>query len=220
MTNLIIRDLGLCPYQDTLQAMQHFTLTRDKSTPDELWILEHPPVFTAGLTSKEADLLNPGDIPVVKIDRGGQVTYHGPGQLIAYTLLDLSRLGIGVKALVAHLEQTVINLLGEYGVNGQHRDNAPGVYVDSAKIASLGLRIKKSRCYHGLSLNVAMDLEPFQRIVPCGLHDVSMTQLRNFSPDVDIQQVKTRLIAHITQQVGYNLGAAIFEKSLPDINPS
>ena len=212
---LIIRDLGICDYQDTYTAMQNFTLARDSNTPDEIWLLEHKPVFTQGLTAKEADLLNPGDIPVITIDRGGQVTYHGPGQLIAYTLVDLHRNKLGVKGLVAKLEQTVIDFLAEFDVTAKRRDNAPGVYVDDAKIASLGLRVKKGRSYHGLSLNIAMDLEPFSRIIPCGLHGITMTQLCNFSQKVDLKAVKQQLLSHLCHQLGYNLASATHETSIP-----
>lgn len=214
--SLIIRDLGLCDYTSTLEAMQNFTLSRNEQTADELWLLEHPAVFTTGLTAKDHDLLNPGDIPVIKIDRGGQVTYHGPGQIILYTLIDLARNKLGVKALVAKLEQSIIDLLAEYDINAQRRDNAPGVYVDNQKIASLGLRVKKGRCYHGLSLNTNMNLEPFQRIIPCGLPDITVTQLRNFYNSVDIQYVKQQLTRHVCQHLGYNLSSAVYENTLPD----
>jgi lipoyl(octanoyl) transferase len=215
LPTLIIRDLGLCDYETTYQAMKDFTLGRDEQTPDEIWLLEHPPVFTQGLTSKEKDLLNTGDIPVVAIDRGGQVTYHGPGQVIAYVLIDLPRRNLGVKNLVSRLEQTIIDLIAHYGVSAQRRENAPGVYVNGAKIASLGLRVKKGRSYHGLSLNVAMELEPFARIVPCGLQGIEMTQLCNFVPDISIQSVKQQLITHLLRQLGYNSASTFYETTLP-----
>jgi len=201
---LIFRDLGLCDYEDTYQAMQRFTLNRDTHTPDEIWLLEHPGIFTTGLSTDTLDLVNTGDIPVVAIDRGGQVTYHGPGQLIAYVLIDLPRHKLGVRELVTKIEQTTINLLMDYGVEAQRRDNAPGVYVANNKIASLGLRIKKGRSYHGLSININMDLQPFNRIVPCGLQGITMTQLSYFSPNIQLNAVKPQLIKHLIQQLGYN----------------
>jgi lipoyl(octanoyl) transferase len=163
-----VKNLGRSNYRETWQAMQDFTNARDQDTADELWITEHAAVFTQGLNGKPEHLLAPGDIPVVQIDRGGQVTYHGPGQLVLYCLLDIMRLGLGVKALVAVIEQSVIDLLRDYGIDARTRTGAPGVYVGDAKIAALGLRIRKGCCYHGLSLNVDVDLEPFARINPCG----------------------------------------------------
>lgn len=215
-SQLIIRDLGLCDYPSTYQAMQRFTLARNEQTPDEIWLLEHPAVFTTGLTTKQEDLLNPAEIPVVAIDRGGQVTYHGPGQLIAYTMIDLPRHKLGVKALVNKLEQSIIDLLGEYDVTALRRDNAPGVYVHGNKIASLGLRVKKGCSYHGLSLNINMDLAPFQRIVPCGLHGIAMTQLGNFAPTATVQTVKRPLIEQLCAHLGYNPASIIYESKLPD----
>ncbi|MBL8258523.1 MAG: lipoyl(octanoyl) transferase LipB, partial [Candidatus Competibacteraceae bacterium] len=165
---LVLRRLGLCDYRSAFEAMRAFTDRRDAETPDELWWLEHPPVFTQGMAGKAEHVLAPGDIPVVQTDRGGQVTYHGPGQLVVYCLLDVRRLGLGARALVTALEQSVIELLADRGVLARARPDAPGVYVADAKVASLGLRIRQGRSYHGLSLNVAMDLEPFGRINPCG----------------------------------------------------
>ncbi len=163
---LLLRRLGRCEYRPVFDAMRAFTDGRDATTPDELWWVEHPPVFTQGVAGKPEHLLAPGDIPVVRADRGGQVTYHGPGQLVVYCLLDVRRLGLGARALVTILEQAVIELLAAHGIVAQARPDAPGVYLEGAKVASLGLRIRQGRSYHGLSLNVAMDLEPFSRINP------------------------------------------------------
>jgi lipoyl(octanoyl) transferase len=191
--DIVIRRLGRTEYQPTWDAMRSFTDARCEHTVDELWITEHPPVFTQGLNGQAEHLLRPDDIPVVQIDRGGQVTYHGPGQVVIYTLLDLPRRGFGVKGLVARLEASVIELLGEYAITAQSRAGAPGVYVGQAKIAALGLRIRKGCCYHGLSLNVDMDLEPFSRINPCGFRDLAVTQLRDFDVADDVRQVGDRL---------------------------
>mgnify|MGYP003562333994 FL=1 len=163
---LIIRDLGVVDYTETWQRMQQFTDNRDESTVDEIWLLEHPPVFTQGQAGKEEHLLFPGDIPVVKVDRGGQVTYHGPGQLVAYVLLDIKRRKIGVRELVTMIEQVIVGALAAHAVNAYARPDAPGVYVNEAKVASLGLRVRKGCTFHGLALNVAMDLSPFSRINP------------------------------------------------------
>ena len=175
--------------------MQDFTDARGPDSADELWITEHPPVFTQGLNGRAEHLLDPGDIPVVQIDRGGQVTYHGPGQLVLYCLLDLQRLGLGVKGLVMLLEQSVIELLEGYGIDASGRAGAPGVYVGEAKIAALGLRIRKGCCYHGLSLNVDMDAEPFGRINPCGYQGLEVTQLRDFGVEARVEDVGEQLAA-------------------------
>ena len=201
---LIVRDLGLQDYQPIWHAMQQFTATRDATTPDELWCLEHPPVFTMGLNGKEKHLLNTGLIPVIKIDRGGQVTYHGPGQLVVYTLIDLERLKIGVKEFVNIIETAVIQLLKQYGIHAEGKENAPGVYVDDAKIAALGLRIKKNKSYHGLSLNLDMDLSPFLSINPCGYAGMAVTQLRDLKPELDQSNIKSDLISHLSRLLGYN----------------
>lgn len=200
---LIIRDLGRQDYEPIWQAMQKFTAERDKSTPDELWCLEHPAVFTVGLNGKTEHLLNIKNIPVINIDRGGQVTYHGPGQLIIYTLIDLQRLGIGVKDLVIAIEKSIIQLLKQYGINGQGKKNAPGVYVAGKKIAALGLRIKRNKSYHGLSLNIDMDLTPFQQINPCGYEGLEVTQIKDLKPELDLNNIKTDLIVHLSQLLGY-----------------
>ena len=191
-----VRNLGRTEYRQTWQAMQDFTNRRDRDTADELWLTEHDPVFTQGLNGRAEHLLAPGDIPVLQIDRGGQVTYHGPGQLVLYCLLNITRRGLGVKGLVTLIERSVIQLLWDYDVGAQSRAGAPGVYVGDAKIAALGLRIRKGCCYHGLSLNVDMDLEPFTRINPCGYRNLAVTQLRDFGV-ADETEVVGRKLASI-----------------------
>ena len=173
----IVRQLGLADYEPTWRAMQRFTDERDASTPDEIWFLEHPPVFTLGMNASAAHVLAPGDIPVVQIDRGGQVTYHGPGQLVVYPLVDLRRAHLGVRDLVTALERSVIELVAGLGVSAEAPRGAPGVYVDGRKLASVGIRVRRGASYHGLALNVALDLEPFRRINPCGYPGLEMTQL-------------------------------------------
>ncbi|MCP3687293.1 MAG: lipoyl(octanoyl) transferase LipB, partial [Gammaproteobacteria bacterium] len=177
----IIRYLGMTDYNLTWEEMKDFTQQRDPEADDQIWITEHPAVFTQGLNGKAEHILNSGDIPVMQTDRGGQVSYHGPGQVLVYCLLDIYRLGFGVRALVTHIESAVISFLNAYGVGAQARTDAPGVYVDDAKIAALGLRIRKGCCYHGLSLNVDMDLSPFQRINPCGYENLAVTQLADLN---------------------------------------
>lgn len=179
MSRLVIKHLGQLDYEPAWRAMQDFTAARNEDTPDELWVLEHPPVFTLGQAGKREHLLRPTDIPVVSIDRGGQITYHGPGQVVVYVLVDLKRRGYGVKELVYRMEQAVIDLLTESGIQAERKADAPGVYVAGAKIAALGLRIKQGRSYHGLALNVDMDLSPFALINPCGYPGMSVTQTRD-----------------------------------------
>ena len=200
---LIVRDLGLQEYQPIWQAMQDFTAQRDENTPDELWCLEHPPVFTMGLNGKTKHLLNIKNIPVINIDRGGQVTYHGPGQLVIYTLIDLARLNIGVKDLVNSIEKAIIILLKQHGINALGKKGAPGVYVEEKKIAALGLRIKRNKSYHGLSLNIDMDLSPFQQINPCGYEGMAVTQIKNLKYNIDSSKIKLDLIALLSKQLGY-----------------
>jgi lipoyl(octanoyl) transferase len=197
-----INYLGRSDYQETWDAMKDFTHQRTPQTRDQLWITEHAPVFTHGLNGRAEHLLNPGAIPVVQIDRGGQVTYHGPGQLVLYCLLDITRLGLGVKGLVAKIESSVIGLLNSYGVAAHSLKNAPGVYVEQAKIAALGLRIRKGCCYHGLSLNVDMDLEPFTRINPCGYQGLEVTQLREQGVSAGVEQVGHDLAAILIGNLG------------------
>lgn len=188
--------------------MQAFTEGRDAATLDELWWVEHPPVFTQGLAGKAEHLLAPGDIPVVQVDRGGQVTYHGPGQLVVYCLLDVRRLGLGVRALVTALEQAVIELLAAHAIAAQTRPAAPGVYVADAKVASLGLRLRQGRSYHGLSLNLDMDLEPFTRINPCGYPGLRVTQLRDLGVELTLDAAAGELLPRLGHKLGYvNFGA-------------
>jgi len=194
-----VRRLGRVEYEPTWRAMQRFTDERDASTADEIWLLEHPPVFTLGMSGKREHLLAPGDIPVVQTDRGGQVTYHGPGQLVAYTLIDLKRAQLGVRDLVSALERSVIDYVAELGIRAQSRCGAPGVYVGDAKLASVGIRIRRGASYHGLALNVGMDLEPFQRINPCGYAGLRMTQLADLGGPRDLERVAQALQGHLSR---------------------
>lgn len=194
-----IKQLDLCDYLQIWEAMKAFTAQRSADTEDQLWFLQHRPVFTLGLNGKPEHVLNAGDIPVIQCDRGGQVTYHGPGQLVCYTLLDLQRRHLGVKQLVYWLEQTVIDLLATYQITGERKPGAPGIYVDGAKIAALGLRVRRGCCYHGLSLNIDMDLEPFSRINPCGYSGLATTQLKTFVPNPDVNRI-SRQLASLFQQ--------------------
>lgn len=204
---LTIKPLGLVEYVPTWQAMQVFTAARNESTPDELWLLEHPPVYTQGQAGKPEHVLNPGNIPIVQIDRGGQVTYHGPGQLIAYLLFDLKRHKLGVRELVRKLEQSVIDTLAEFGIAAYGKVDAPGVYVQrdgiEAKIAALGLRIRNGCSYHGLSFNVNMDLEPFSRINPCGYSGLQVAQLADYG---FIDETPASVAARISRNILNNLG--------------
>lgn len=198
---IILRKLGRAEYVPTWEAMRDFTASRDAATPDELWLLEHPPVFTLGQGGRPEHLLDPAEVPVVRIDRGGQVTYHGPGQAVIYLLLDLRRMGYGVKELVRRMEQAVIDLLAEYGVAAARRAGAPGVYVGGAKIAALGLRVRAGCCYHGLAFNVDMELEPFRRINPCGYPGLAVTQCRDLgipgSAETLGEMLAHKLMAHL-----------------------
>ncbi|MES2871155.1 MAG: lipoyl(octanoyl) transferase LipB [Pseudomonadota bacterium] len=197
------RELGQADYEPTWLAMKRFTDGRGPHTPDEVWLVQHPPVFTQGQAGKAEHLLLPGDIPVVKSDRGGQVTYHGPGQLVAYLLLDVRRLGFGVRELVSRMERCLIDLLASYGVSAAAKADAPGVYVDGDKIASLGLRIRNGCSFHGLALNVDMDLEPFRRINPCGYAGLAMTQLRDHAGPIEFAEVGVRLRAQLVKHLDY-----------------
>ncbi|TAN46381.1 MAG: lipoyl(octanoyl) transferase LipB [Methylococcaceae bacterium] len=198
-----LRHLGRREYADTWQAMREFTQTRGEQTPDEIWIVEHPPVFTLGVAGRPEHVLNAGQIPVVISDRGGQVTYHGPGQLVLYTLLDMRRLNIGVKALVHALQLATITVLAQYGITAGTQTDAPGVYVDAAKIAALGLRVRQGCCYHGLSLNVNMDLTPFQRIDPCGYPGLAVTQLADFGVSARYHDPAAPIVQALTDILGY-----------------
>ncbi len=185
----IIHYPGLRDYADCYRAMREFTEQRGPDDPDQLWWLQHPPVYTLGQAGRREHLLDPGDIPVIQVDRGGQVTYHGPGQLVIYLLLDLKRRQLGIKHLVRDMEQAVIDCVAGYGLQAERRENAPGVYVEGAKLAALGLRVRRGCCYHGLSLNVDMDLEPFSRIHPCGYPGLKVTQLRDLGVERGVGQV-------------------------------
>lgn len=191
--SIVVHHLGEVPYRETWQKMQDFTNSRDQETADELWFLQHPPVYTMGKNAKAEHLLLPDNILVVNTDRGGQVTYHGPGQLMVYTLLDLKRLKIGVRDLVTLIEKMLIELLDGYGIEANARPEAPGVYVNNAKIAALGLRIRKGCSFHGLALNIDMDLEPFSRINPCGYEGLKITQLKDFIEDIKMDEVAVNL---------------------------
>jgi len=202
---LEIKDLNVKTYHDIWQQMKNFTDSRDENTRDEIWLVEHPPVFTLGQQAKKEHLLNPGDIPIIQTDRGGQVTYHGPGQLVLYPLIQLKRYDLGVRGLVTLLENLMIRLLDDYDIKAYARDDAPGVYVNSAKIGSIGLRVRRGASYHGLALNVAMDLRPFSRINPCGMSNLTMTQIQDFVPNINLSLVKQNIIVHLTQALGYNM---------------
>ena len=196
-----VRRLGRVEYEPTWRAMQEFTAGRTPETPDELWIVEHPPVFTLGQAGKPEHVLEDVGIPIVKIDRGGQVTYHGPGQVVTYLLLDLARLKIKVRELVTAIEQGVIDFLAAHGVQAERRAGAPGVYVGEAKVAALGLKIKNSCSYHGLSLNVDMDLSPFAAINPCGYAGLKVTQTKNLNIPLSAHEAGERLSQHLLQQL-------------------
>jgi len=199
----LIRHFGLVPYESTWRAMQRFTDERDMSTPDEIWFLEHPPVFTLGLNARREHIKAAGDIPVVQIDRGGQVTYHGPGQLVVYPLIDLRRRALGVRQLVVALENAVIAYAAELGVAASGSREAPGVYVNGAKLASIGLRIRRGASYHGLALNVSVDLKPFERINVCGYPGLAVTRLRDLGAGCDVGAAATGLTPHLLRQLGF-----------------
>lgn len=199
---LVIRYLGLRAYETIWQAMRDFTDARDPETPDELWLLQHPAIYTLGQAGRWEHLLDAGGIPALKVDRGGQVTYHGPGQLIAYLLLDLKRAGLGVKGLVHLLETAVMELLAAHGITAQVRPDAPGVYVAGAKIASLGLRVRRHCSYHGLALNVDLDLEPFSRINPCGYPGLAVTRLVDLGVALSLDRLAEELAARLAARLG------------------
>jgi lipoyl(octanoyl) transferase len=204
MVELVVRHLGLADYLPTLEAMRRFTAERDESTPDEIWLLQHPRVFTQGQAGKAEHLLAPGDIPVIQVERGGQVTYHGPGQLVAYLMLDLRRKKLGVRELVTAMEQALVDVLAGYGIEAAPKADAPGVYVAGDKIASLGLRVRNGCSFHGLALNVDMDMAPFQRINPCGYAGLKMVQLKDLletAPSLD--EVEQRLEPALRERLGY-----------------
>ena len=204
MPELVVRHLGVVDYLPTLEAMRRLTAERDEQTPDEIWLLQHPRVFTQGQAGRPEHLLAPGDIPVIQVERGGQVTYHGLGQLVAYLLLDLRRLGLGVRELVTAMEQSLVDVLASYAVAAAPKADAPGVYVGGEKIASLGLRVSRGCSFHGLALNVDMDMSPFWRINPCGYAGLKMVQLRDLldaPPAFD--EVTQRLEQALRRRLGY-----------------
>jgi lipoyl(octanoyl) transferase len=210
VNRLIIRTPGQQPYRPVWEAMRRFTDARDASSADELWSVSHPAIFTQGQAGKPEHLLAPGDIPVIQIDRGGQVTYHGPGQLVIYLLVDLRRLGIGARQLVELIEQSLLSCLRRFDISAETRIKAPGVYVNGAKIAALGLRIRRGCSYHGLSLNVAMDLSPFQRINPCGYQGMAVTSMLEqpelagrWTPDALLQAAEEYLLEALIQRLGH-----------------
>ena len=204
---MIVRRPGRVPYEPTWRAMQDFTAQRDAATPDELWLVEHPPVYTLGQAGKAEHLLHVTDIPLVKIDRGGQITYHGPGQVVGYLLLDLHRRGLKVREMVNLIEQALIDCIADYGLDARRKDGAPGVYIDDAKVAALGLRVKNGCSYHGLSLNVDMDLTPFTWINPCGYSGLQTIQLKDFGVTEGPEEVATRLLGHL-------------QRHFPDVPPT
>lgn len=201
--DLIVRDLGQVEYTTTWQAMKDFTEQRTEQTADEIWLLQHPRVFTQGQAGKAEHVLAPGDIPVIQVDRGGQVTYHGPGQLVGYLMIDIRRKGMGARDLVSRIEQAIVATLAELDIESAPRADAPGVYTSNKKIASLGLRIRHGRSFHGLALNIDMDLEPFQRINPCGYQGMQMTQVQDWVESPDFSHISSRLAHHLQQQLGY-----------------
>ena len=204
----LVRHLGRQPYEPVWRAMQRFTDARDAASTDELWVVEHDPVFTLGQAGKPEHVLAAGDIPVVQVDRGGQVTYHGPGQLVVYPLLDLPRLKIGVRDYVCRIEQAIIDTLSDWNIEAVRRDGAPGVYVGDAKIAALGIRVRRGRTFHGLAFNVAMDLEPFHRINPCGYAGLQVISLGDLGGPSSVDRVAPELLAHLAAQFGLDLADA------------
>ncbi|MCW5589793.1 MAG: lipoyl(octanoyl) transferase LipB [Legionellales bacterium] len=201
--SLIIREFDLLDYATAFNDMRVFTETRDENTPDELWFLQHPAVFTQGMNGKPEHILNTTHIPIIQTDRGGQITYHGPGQLVIYPLFDLRRTQLGVRNLVSQLENIVIDLLSEFNISAVANANARGVYVNGAKIASIGLRIKRHCSYHGVALNVNMDLTPFAEINPCGYHGLKMTQIADFNPQVKVKSVIEKIKPMFMERFGY-----------------
>ncbi len=204
---VVVRRQGMADYMQTLQQMQEFTRTRSAATRDEIWLLEHPPVFTLGTNADPAHVLAPGDIPVVQVDRGGQVTYHAPGQLVVYVLLDLKRLRLGIRELVCRLETAIIATLADCGIDAAGSAGAPGVYVDGQKIASVGLRIRRNCCYHGVAVNVSPELEPFARINPCGYEQLQVTSLAKLGVDVSVDEFGHALTQQLCSQLGLDVAA-------------
>ncbi|MCM2355126.1 MAG: lipoyl(octanoyl) transferase LipB [Arenimonas sp.] len=211
-----VRELGRQPYEPVWRAMQRLTDARGADTPDELWLVEHDPVFTLGQAGKPEHVLAPGDIPVLNVDRGGQVTYHGPGQLVAYPLVDLRRLGLGVRELVCRIEGAVIDVLAHYGIKGERKEGAPGIYVDGAKVMALGLRVRKGCSFHGLAFNIAMDLEPFRRINPCGYQGLEVTSVLELGGPGDFATIQPVLVEALSRR----LGLAPTGAPPPDLTPA
>ena len=202
---MIVRQLGLQAYQPVWQAMKTFTDNRDDNTPDEIWLVEHTPVFTQGQAGKAEHVLNAGDIPIVQVDRGGQVTYHGPGQQVVYLMLDIRRRRLGVRELVTALEQSVVKLMNDHNIQAYPRDDAPGVYVGGAKLCSVGLRIRRGCSFHGLALNVNMDLSPFQRINPCGYAGMEMTNCADLNGPQTLAEASDGLIRHLVSELNIDI---------------
>lgn len=215
---LIVRKLGLRPYTETWEPMQAFTKSRTKVTSDEIWLVEHFPVFTQGYAGKSEHIISPGNIPVIQTDRGGQVTYHGPGQLVIYILFDLHRLHLSVRQLVSLLENAIIHLLTFFSLDACSHSKAPGVYVGQEKIASIGLRIQRGCTYHGIAFNVNMDLEPFSHIHPCGFDNLKMTQLNSLVKSPDLLLIENKIVEYLSQNLNYN--ALLYEIALPKPNES
>ena len=210
-----VRELGRQPYEPVWRAMQRFTDVRDESTTDEPWVVEHDPVFTLGQAGKPEHVLAAGHIPVIHVDRGGQVTYHGPGQIVVYPLLDLKRRKVGVREYVHRIEQALIDTLGEWNIQAERRDGAPGVYVADAKVAALGIRVRRGCTFHGLAFNIGMDLEPFHRINPCGYQGLQVTSMGDLGGPSGMEAVKPVLLAQLARQFGLALQA---EPGLPDLS--
>jgi len=202
LDTLVVRSLGLQEFEPIWRAMQQFTERRGPQTADEIWFTEHPPVFTLGLNADRKHVISPGDIPVIQIDRGGQVTYHGPGQLMIYPLIDLKRSKIGVRDLVTALEQTIVDVAADINIEASARADAPGVYVDSRKLASVGLRVRRGASYHGMALNVDVDLEPFSRINPCGYQGLELTDLNRLGARVSMQDISDRVLNYLLARLG------------------
>lgn len=202
--SILCRDLGVVPYESTWEEMKNFTQTRTKEDLDQIWLLEHPSVFTQGQAGKAEHLLDAGDIPVVQADRGGQVTYHGPGQLIAYIMIDLKRLGIGVRDLVTLIENSIVDVLKQHSIEAYPKADAPGVYVNEMKVSSLGLRVRRGCSFHGVALNVDMDLSPFLRINPCGYQGLQMIDMKRLQSDTKMTQVKVQLANVLAERLGYS----------------
>jgi len=221
MSKLIIRKFTeQLDYEPTWQAMREYTDNRDENTPDQLWLLEHPPVFTQGQAGKPEHILNPNNIPVVQTDRGGQVTYHGPGQLVVYTLFDIKRMGLSTRPLVRTIEKVVIDCLTEMNVSANAREDAPGIYVDEAKICSIGLRVRRGCSYHGIAFNIDMDLTPFTYINPCGYSGMKMAQVKDFSPQETITSIQDKIIPYFIQHFGYNQPVILTESTLEQFDES